>query len=175
MGGQIGLDVNEGGTQLYFTIPFELQEEVKHKPSKKKTILATEHFEGKRVLLAEDNEMARDAIRAVLEVVGFAVDTAENGKKAVIQFISQPAHTYDVILMDVHMPLMDGREATRCIRISGKEDGETVPVVGLMANTYDEDITESIKAGMQAHLAKPVDVDTLYKVLRKVIPDDEDL
>lgn len=110
----------------------------------------------------------------LLEVVGFTVDVVENGRKAVIQFVSQPAFTYDAVLMDVHMPHMDGREATRCIRISGKEDGETIPVIGLMANTFDEDVEESLRSGMQAHLAKPVDVDTLYKVLRKVIPDDEE-
>ena len=103
------------------------------------------------------------------------VDVVDNGKKAVIQFVSQPAFTYDAVLMDVHMPFMDGREATRCIRISGKEDGEEIPIIGLMANTYEEDVEESLKAGMQAHLAKPVDVDTLYKVLRKVIPDEEEL
>ena len=101
------------------------------------------------------------------------MDTVENGKKAVISFISQPAFTYDVILMDVHMPFMDGREATRCIRISGKEDGKTIPVIGLMANTYDEDVKESLEAGMQAHLAKPVDVDKLYRVLEKVVLEKE--
>ena len=145
-----------------------------NKPSKRKTVKSVGDFTGRRVLIVEDSDMAQDALRAVLEVVGFEVDAAENGKKAVIQFISQPAFTYDAVLMDVHMPLMDGREATRCIRISGKEDAETVPVVGLMANTYDEDVEESLKAGMQAHLAKPVDVDTLYKVLRKLIPENEE-
>lgn len=174
MGGQIGLDVNEKGTKLYFTLPFELQEEVQNKPTKRKMTPAADNFAGKRILLAEDSEMGQDAIRAVLEVVGFTVDVVDNGRKAVIQFVSQPAFTYDAVLMDVHMPHMDGREATRCIRISGKEDGETIPVIGLMANTFDEDVEESLKSGMQAHLAKPVDVDTLYRVLRKVIPDDEE-
>lgn len=171
MGGDIGVTVDGGGTSLYFTIPFELHEEEKDKPIKKRATPAVGDFKGKKVLLAEDSEMGRDALRAVLEVVGFEVDIVENGKKAVINFISQPAGTYDVVLMDVHMPFMDGREATRCIRISGKEDGETIPVIGLMANTYDEDIKESLDAGMQAHLAKPVDVDKLYRVLRKVIPE----
>lgn len=174
MGGQIGLDVNAKGTKLYFTLPFELQEEVQNKPTKRKKAPTAGNFAGKRILLAEDSEMGQDAIRAVLEVVGFTVDVVENGRKAVIQFVSQPAFTYDAVLMDVHMPHMDGREATRCIRISGKEDGETIPVIGLMANTFDEDVEESLRSGMQAHLAKPVDVDTLYKVLRKVIPDDEE-
>lgn len=175
MGGQIGIHINAEGTHLNFTLPFELQEEEKNKPVKRRAAPSAGNFTGKRILLAEDSEMAQDAIRAVLEVVGFEVDAVENGKKAVIQFISKPAFTYNAVLMDVHMPSMDGREATRCIRISGKEDGETIPVIGLMANTYDEDIEESIQAGMQAHLAKPVDVDTLYKVLRKVIPDEEEI
>ena len=175
MGGEIGVNTTNGGTQLYFTIPFDLQEEEKHKPVKRKSNLQAGNFSGKRILIAEDSEMAQDALRAVLEVVGFEVDAAENGKKAVIQFISQPAFTYDAILMDVHMPYMDGREATRCIRISGKEDGETVPIIGLMANTYDEDVEESLKAGMQKHLSKPIDVDTLYKVLKKLIPVEEEI
>lgn len=173
MGGQIGVDVNALGTHLYFTVPFELHDEANHKSTKRKSIKSVGDFTGKKILIAEDSDMAQDALRAVLEVVGFDVDTAENGKKAVIQFISQPAFTYDAVLMDVHMPIMDGREATRCIRISGKEDGETIPVIGLMANTYEEDVEESLQAGMQAHLAKPVDVDTLYKVLRKLIPENE--
>ncbi len=174
MGGQIGVDVNASGTHLYFTIPFELQDVAKeNKPTKRKSNKAVGDFIGKRILIAEDSDMALDALRAVLEVVGFDVDTAENGRKAVIQFISQPAFTYDAVLMDVHMPYMDGREATRCIRISGKEDGESIPIIGLMANTYEEDIEESLQAGMQAHLGKPVDVDTLYKVLRNLIPENE--
>ncbi len=174
MDGQIGMDYKESGTHLYFTIPFDLQIDAKtSKATKTKAKKAVGDFTGKRILIAEDSDMAQDALRAVLEVVGFSVDAAENGKKAVIQFISQPAFTYDAVLMDVHMPIMDGREATRCIRISGKEDSETVPVIGLMANTYEEDVEESLQAGMQAHLPKPVDVDTLYKVLNRLIPVEE--
>lgn len=169
MGGQIGMEVNSSGTHLNFTLPFELPG-TEHKTVKRKSTLEAGNFEGKSILLAEDSEMVQDAIRAVLEVVGFHVDCVENGRKAVIRFVSQPAYTYDAVLMDVHMPFMDGREATKCIRISGKEDGETIPIIGLMTNTYEEDVEESLQSGMQAHLAKPVDVDTLYKVLKKVIP-----
>lgn len=171
MGGDIGVTVDGLGTKLYFTIPFELHEEEKEKPIKKRAAPTAGDFKGRRVLLAEDSELGRDALRAVLEIVGFQVDAVDNGRKAVIRFVSEPTGTYDVILMDVHMPLMDGREATRCIRISGKEDGETIPVIGLMANTYEEDVKESLTAGMQAHLGKPVDVDKLYRVLGKVIPE----
>lgn len=77
--------------------------------------------------------------------------------------------------MDIYMPFMDGREATRCIRISGKEDGESIPIIGLMPNTDEEDVKESLEAGMQAHLTKPVDVDKLYRVLKKIIPVEEDI
>ncbi len=174
MGGQIGLVADGEGTKLHFTLPFGLQAEVKGKQMKQRKNMDADRFSGRRILLAEDSDMANDAIRAVLEVVGFQVDSVENGRKAVIQFVSQPAHTYDAVLMDVHMPYMDGREATKCIRISGKEDGDTIPIIGLMANTYEGDREESLKAGMQEHLAKPVDVDTLYRVLEKVIPDEED-
>lgn len=170
MGGRIGVNVDAKGTHLQFNLPFEIHEEA-DKPVKKKPLPPEAgDFSGKRILVAEDSDMSMDAIRAVLEVVGFTVDTVENGRKAVVQFISQPAYTYDAILMDVHMPFMDGREATKCIRISGKEDGEVVPVIGLMTDTTEKDVEESMKAGMQAHLSKPVDVDKLYKELHKVIP-----
>ena len=105
------------------------------------------------------------------DILLFEVDTVEDGRKAVIQFVSHPAYSYDTILMDVHMPFMDGREATKCIRISGKEDSEEIPIIGLMADTTDKDVDESKKAGMQAHLSKPVDVEKLYKVLHKMILD----
>ena len=173
MGGEIGVNLDEKGTHLYFTLQFGLEEE-KKQTARKRNQLVVGNFEGRKVLLAEDNKMGQDALKAVLEVVGFEVEVVENGKKAVIAFISQPAFTYDAILMDVHMPLMDGREATRCIRISGKEDGETIPIIGLMANTYEEDIEESIQAGMQTHLPKPVDVEKLYRVLEKLIPCEEE-
>ena len=175
MGGEIGINIDKAGTHLYFTLPFELQEEERDKPAKKKRASAVGDFTGKRILLAEDSEMGQDALRAVLEVVGFKVDTVDNGKKAVIRFVSQSAFTYDAVLMDIYMPFMDGREATRCIRISGKEDGESIPIIGLMPNTDEEDVKESLQAGMQAHLAKPVDVDKLYRVLKKVIPVEEDI
>ena len=169
----IGVNVDASGTHLQFNLPFDLSEEGAKPVSKKKMQPpAAGDFTGKRILLAEDSEMSKDAIKAVLEVVGFTVDTVENGRKAVIQFVSQPAFTYDAVLMDVHMPFMDGREATKCIRISGKEDGEVIPIIGLMSDTTDKDAVESKQAGMQAHLGKPVDVQKLYKVMHKLIPLD---
>ncbi|MDO5154776.1 MAG: hybrid sensor histidine kinase/response regulator [Eubacteriales bacterium] len=167
MGGEIAVATSAKGTRLDFTIPLAIHEAEKAKVEKKTETFDAEVFKGKRALLAEDSEMGQDALRAVLEVVGFTVDTVDNGKKAVINFVSQPAYTYDIILMDIHMPYMGGREATKCIRISGKEDGESVPIIGLMANTFNEDVKESIESGMQDHLTKPVDVDHLYKVLQK--------
>lgn len=170
MGGQISVSVDGTGTHLDFTLPFEILEDQK-KSVKRRKSATTRDYSGRRILLAEDSDMSQDALRAVLEVVGFEVDAVDNGEQAVIQFISKPAGTYDAVLMDIHMPFMDGREATRCIRISGKEDGEQIPIIGLMANTYDEDIEESKKAGMQTHLGKPVDVNTLYQVLDRLLPE----
>jgi signal transduction histidine kinase/CheY-like chemotaxis protein len=169
MGGSIGVNVDGEGTHLNFNLPFDIQEE-DAKPVKKKLSRAkVGDFTGKRILVAEDSELSKDAISAVLEVVGFEVDAVENGRKAVIQFVSQPAFTYDAVIMDIHMPFMDGREAAKCIRISGKEDGETLPIIGLMTESTEKDVEESIKAGMQAQLSKPVDVDTLYRVLSRYI------
>lgn len=174
MDGRIGISVDALGTHLSFNIPFEIQEEDEKSVNKKKLKTpAAGDFTGSRLLLAEDSDMTSDAIKAVLEVVGFEVDRVDNGRKAVIQFVSKPAFNYDAILMDVHMPFMDGREATKCIRISGKEDGEAVPIIGLMEDTTDKDVDESIKSGMQAHLNKPVDVEKLYKVLNKLISTDK--
>ncbi|MGN0436928.1 MAG: hybrid sensor histidine kinase/response regulator [Lachnospiraceae bacterium] len=173
MGGQISVFVDGAGTHLDFTLPFEIAEDQKKSVKRRKSSVARD-YSGRRILMAEDSEMSQDALRAVLEVVGFEVDAVDNGKKAVIQFISNPVGTYDAILMDINMPYMDGREATKCIRISGKEDGETIPIVGLMANTYDGDVEESKKAGMQTHLSKPVDVNTLYRILDDLIPEKEE-
>ena len=167
LGGQIGMDSNEEKSRIYMTFPLEIKEKVKINLPKKEIPIT--NFEGKRILFVEDDERAWDATKAILEVGGFQVDVEKNGEKAVIRFVSLPAYTYDAILMDVHMPVMDGREATRCIRISGKEDAETIPIIGLMANTYEEDIQASLDAGMQAHLAKPVEVNDLYQVLKRVI------
>lgn len=132
---------------------------------------ATEHaltlydFSGRTVLLAEDNDINRQIAAIMLEKQGFTVDNAVNGKEAVDMFASQEAHYYDIILMDIKMPVMDGLEATKKIRALKREDAGSIPIIAMTANAFDEDVELSLKAGMNAHLSKPIDRMILYKTL----------
>ncbi|MDR1105726.1 MAG: response regulator [Treponema sp.] len=131
-------------------------------------------FAGKRILLAEDVEINREIVSSLLEESGVLIDYAENGIEAIEKFSKDP-QGYGVILMDIHMPEMDGYEATRRIReaeaglYSGKEAPSPVPIVAMTANVFKEDIEKCLAAGMNAHMGKPVDVDELYGQLRKYL------
>lgn len=125
------------------------------------------NFGGKRVLLVEDNEFNREIGHEFLEMVHVEVDHADNGKEAVEKVTNSPPGYYDLVLMDVQMPIMDGYEATRTIRASSHPEAKTVPIVAMTANAFSEDVAQAVAAGMNAHLAKPIDVNDLYKVLAK--------
>lgn len=126
-------------------------------------------FKGKRILLVEDNALNIEVARTLLEMVGFEVDVADNGLKAVEKFEKNKDGWYNAVLMDIRMPIMDGLEATRRIRISGKNDSRTIPIIALTANAFDEDTRKSIANGMNGHLVKPIDVQNLYRVLRELV------
>ena len=126
-------------------------------------------FRGRRLLLAEDNEINREVAEGILREVGFALESASDGQLALSAYLSHPAGYYDAILMDVRMPVMDGLTATRRIRGSGKEDAATVPILAMTANAFEEDIKKSLAAGMDAHLAKPIEPEILYRRLRQYI------
>jgi CheY-like chemotaxis protein len=120
-----------------------------------------------RVLLVEDNELNMEIAQELLEDEGIQVTTAENGQLAVDAFTQSPAKTFDAILMDVMMPVMNGLDATRAIRASGRPDARTIPIIAMTANAYAEDITSSLEAGMDEHIAKPIDFDRLFAVLNQ--------
>ncbi len=124
-------------------------------------------LQGKHMLLAEDVEINADIMVMVLGMQGMTADVAKNGRIAVEKFLSQPPGTYDAVLMDMRMPEMDGLEATRRIRKSGREDAERIPIIALSANALDEDVQRSMQAGLNAHLSKPVEPETLYQTLKK--------
>lgn len=126
-------------------------------------------FKGKRILLVEDNELNIEVAKTLLEMVGFEVDVADNGLKAVEKFKNNNEGWYNAILMDIRMPVMDGLEATRQIRVLGKSDSRTIPIIALTANAFDEDSQKSIANGMNGHLVKPIDVENLYQVLRELV------
>ena len=123
---------------------------------------------GKRILLAEDNLVNREIAKEILSVTGAVIDTAENGREAVDMFTGSPENHYDLILMDVQMPVMDGYTATGLIRNSGRADSG-VPVFAMTANTFAEDIKKAGEAGMDGHIAKPVDMNALFRTIKNVI------
>ncbi len=127
-----------------------------------------ERFEGKRILLVEDNEFNSTIACAVLENAGFAVDTAEDGKIAVKRVINAPTPDYyDAILMDIQMPVMNGYEATRAIRAL-EDERANVKIIAVTANAFETDREKAKEVGMDGHVSKPLDVDALYKVLLDV-------
>ena len=126
-------------------------------------------LKGRRVLLAEDVVVNAEIMVMLLSMREIDVDVAENGRIAVEMFTGRPAGYYDAILMDMRMPEMDGLEATRAIRSSGREDAGTIPVIALTANAFDEDVQRSLQAGLNAHLSKPVEPKALFGTLESLI------
>lgn len=123
---------------------------------------------GMKVLLVEDNEINCEIVEFILEQAGAKVITANNGKAAVDEFTASEPGMFDCILMDLMMPVMSGYEAARVIRGLNRPDAKTVPIIALSANAFDEDIAMAKDAGMNEHLAKPVDIDIMFKVLRRI-------
>ena len=126
-------------------------------------------FSGKYVLLAEDNHINCEIVKRLLTRRGLTVETAENGQVALNKYMMNAPRTYDLILMDVRMPYMDGLKAARMIRASGKSDARTIPIMSMTANAYEEDIQKSMEAGMNAHLVKPVEPSELYRAVQKAL------
>jgi CheY-like chemotaxis protein len=118
-----------------------------------------------RVLLVEDNELNLEIAQSILEEAGVTVTTATNGKDAVTLFESSPPNTYDVILMDIMMPIMDGLTASRTIRSSNHPEAKTIPIVAMTANAYREDIDKALESGMNEHISKPIDIPKLFSIL----------
>ncbi len=131
--------------------------------------LTATNFDGKRVLLVEDIEVNREIAKAVLTEIGLDVDDADDGTVAVEKFKAAPTNRYDLILMDVQMPKMNGYEATRAIRALDRPDAKTVPIVAMTANAFEEDKDNALKAGMNDHLAKPLDIPKLLATLTKYL------
>lgn len=170
MGGEISVESVQGkGSVFTVSIPFNT---VPKKSQKDGTYTDEELLKaiaGKRVLLVEDNEINREIMCELLHMLGLTVVQAENGKKAVDLFAESTPGSYALVLMDIKMPVMGGLEATKQIRKLGHADSQTIPIVALSANAYQEDREKSIQAGMQAHLAKPIEINEIKKVLKEYI------
>lgn len=128
-------------------------------------------LEGRHILMAEDMEINAEIMINVLEMREIVTDHAVNGKEAVEMYESKPDGYYDAILMDMRMPEMDGLTATKKIRSLDKADAKTIPIIALTANAFDEDVQQSLQAGLNAHLSKPVEPDVLFDTLERLIED----
>ena len=129
-------------------------------------------FTGKKVLLAEDNEINQVVARGMLDKVHVQYVTAEDGREAVQLYMKAPAGTYDAVLMDILMPNMDGYEAARRIRGSGRSDAAGIPIIAMTANVFEEDMLREKQCGMNAHVAKPIEPDVLFKTLADIFTPD---
>ena len=126
-------------------------------------------FTGRRILLVEDNELNREIAETILTESGFAVETAPDGTDAVNMVRQAEEYYYDAVLMDVQMPVMDGYEATRTIRALPRKDVKGLPIIAMTANAMEEDKETALKSGMNAHLAKPLNIDLFLKTLGKYL------
>ena len=169
MGGTIEVESEEGkGTRfiMKFSFPVSLENQVREK-EKQNIPDITEKLEGKRILLAEDNELNAEIAETVLEETGIKVKHVEDGIQCIEELKKMPEKYYDVILMDVQMPNMDGYTATQRIRDLDDSRAE-IPIIAMTANAYDEDRRKAQEAGMDGFLAKPLDVDEMMRLLGKI-------
>lgn len=124
------------------------------------------NLSGRRILIAEDNDLNRDVMSGIINVTGALTETAKNGKETVEKLCSSEAGYFDMILMDIRMPLLNGYEASMEIRKSGHPDAKTIPIIAMTANSYAEDVMAAGNAGMNAHLSKPIEFDKLGEILK---------
>ena len=159
MGGTISVESQEGvGSTFVVTIPFDIAEkpECREKEAEQKASI-----QGMHLLLAEDNALNAEVAKALLADRGAEVYVVGDGQQAVDRFRMMPSGTYDAILMDVMMPVMDGLTAARAIRGLNRPDAKTIPIIAMTANAFEEDAQKCLEAGMNAHLAKPLDMEKL--------------
>ena len=162
MNGSIEVTSQVGvGSVFVITIPFEIAQEQK----KDEEIAEKYDIRGLHLLAAEDNELNAEIIEMLLTDDGAKVTVAKNGRQAVEHFENNPPGTFDAILMDVMMPVMDGIAATKAIRAMDRADAKTIPIIAMTANAFEEDAKRCLAAGMTAHLAKPFQIEYVEKTI----------
>ena len=168
MGGTIAFESKEGeGTVFEITIPFQIDPDADKRGEQKEE--SEQSIKGLHILLAEDNELNMEIAEFVLQNEGAVVTKAWNGQEAVERFRRSSSGEFDVILMDIMMPVMNGYEAARTIRSLDREDARKIPIIAMTANAFTEDKLRAKEAGMNEHIAKPVDVKRLIKVIHEML------
>ena len=166
MNGTIKLESKENvGTTFTVTIPLEIDYNAEKEQQKK---VEKPDLSGKNVLLVEDNELNREIATEILKSLGLKVDCAADGMDAVEIMSSEAGNQYDLIFMDIQMPKMDGYTATREIRTLNDSKKANIPIIAMTANAFDEDRKKAIKAGMNGHIAKPIDVNVILQNLDRI-------
>ena len=170
MNGTIEITSKEGvGSTFVITIPFELADDASLPEQQTEELMETgvENIHGRNLLLAEDNELNAEIAQTLLEDEGAIVTIVHNGQQAIDIFKENPPGTFDAILMDVMMPVVDGLSATKAIRALDREDAKKIPIIAMTANAFDEDIKRCMEAGMNAHLSKPLEMDKVIETIAK--------
>jgi len=163
MGGTIEVTSKEGeGSTFVITLPFEIVEKKVEAETREQD---NREISGLHLLLVEDNELNAEIARTLLEDEGIVVEAVTNGKEAVDTFVQNPESTFDVILMDVMMPVMDGIKATEKIRSLNRPDAKKIPIIAMTANAFKEDAHKCLDAGMNAHLSKPLQMDKVVETI----------
>lgn len=172
MGGSIDIKSQyEKGTTVTITLPFEsIKKAVKiDKEEDKCDIKDMENLSGINVLIAEDNIVNMQIITELLKLKNINVTQAFNGQEAVDIFTNSKEGDFDILILDIQMPVMDGLETAKTIRQMDRKDAKLIPIIALSANVYEEDIAASLEAGMNAHMAKPIDLPALYKTFIELL------
>ena len=176
MGGTIRVRSKKGeGSTFTVDIPFQISQSqtagaVRQEPlAQNAPGGGTSTLSGRHILVAEDNELNAEILTALLDMAGATHDVRENGREAVDAFTRSTPGTYDLVLMDVQMPVMNGYEATGAIRASGHQQAKSIPIIAMTANAFTEDIQDALRSGMDAHVAKPVDMGILEDTIRSVL------
>ena len=171
-------EAREAGVDAFITKPLfrsrlvtMLRNIIKGKPGRSATKylsgISKSDYSGQRILLVEDNELNREIAKEIIEMTGAIVDTAENGKEAVEKVMDTPDDYYRLVFMDIQMPVMNGYEAAAAIRGLDDKKKASIPIVAMTANAFAEDIMLAKNAGMNEHMAKPLDINKLNETLRK--------
>ncbi len=172
MGGTITFESKEGvGTTFVIRVPFKIDPDEDKREEPKAA--SEKSIKGLHVLLAEDNELNMEIAEFVLQDEGAEVTKAWNGQQAVQLFRKSESGEFDVILMDIMMPVMNGYETAKMIRSLDREDAKTIPIIAMTANAFTEDRRSAKEAGMDEHITKPVDAKLLIKVIRKLVGSEE--
>ena len=168
MGGTITFESEKGvGTTFVIRVPFKIDPDADKREEQKD--VSEKSIKGLHILLAEDNELNMEIAEFVLQNEGADVTKAWDGQEAVELFRNSEPGEFDVILMDIMMPVMNGYETTKMIRSLDREDAKAIPIIAMTANAFTEDRIRAKEAGMDEHVAKPVDVDLLIKVIHKLV------